>query len=156
MPSTKLVDGVYEAWVFPELLTKLKIVLGNEVAIVDKNLKTSIRIKPVAVIDRADLRRYNWTNTMNDLSSRFFIPYALYEQDFTKNSNFIDMFSYWNNVLDYHQLKLEGIDTYIATYKEIDNYFSRNLETYTSSNPTITTLQSYGEKRRSSASCCGH
>ena len=41
MPSTNLVDGVYEAWVFPELLTQLKIVLGNEFTIVNKDLKTN-------------------------------------------------------------------------------------------------------------------
>lgn len=148
MPSSKSVDGVYEAWVFPELLTKQKIVLGNELTIVSNDLKNSIRIKPVAVIDRADFADMYWTtNKMNDTSSRFFIPYALFDQDFTKNGNFKDMFSYWNHALDYHQLKLEGIDNYIATYKELETYF-RNLETFTSSNPTITTLQSYGEKEK--------
>ncbi|NOU69542.1 FtsX-like permease family protein [Paenibacillus sp. LMG 31461] len=148
MPSTKPVNGVYEAWVFSELLTKQKIVLGNELTIVDDGLKTTIRIKPVAVIDRADSTDLYWTNTMKDLNSRFFIPSALFEQDFTKSSNFMDQFSYWSVVLDYHQLKLEGIDTFIATQKEMDDYFSRNLETYTSSNTTVLTLQSYGEKEK--------
>ncbi|CAH1200345.1 hypothetical protein PAECIP111891_01692 [Paenibacillus allorhizoplanae] len=148
MPSTKPVNGVYEALVFPELLTKQKIVLGNELTIVDDDLKSTIRIKPVAVIDRADFTDLYWTNTMKDLNSRFFIPSVLFEQDFTKRSNFMDQFSYWDIVLDYHQLKLEGIDTFIATQKEIDDYFSRNLETYTSSNTTIITLQSYGEKEK--------
>lgn len=147
MPSTKLVNGVYEAWVFPELLTKQKIVLGNEVTVVDSEYQ-SIRIKPVAVIDRADFTDMYWMNTDKDLNSRFFIPTALFEQNFTKSNNFMDLFSYWNIVLDYHELKLEGIDTFIATYKEMDEYFSRSLETYTSSNTTVLTLQSYGEKEK--------
>ncbi|NQX59552.1 ABC transporter permease [Paenibacillus qinlingensis] len=147
MPSTKLVNGVYEAWVFSELLTKQKIVLGNEVTVVDSDYQ-NIRIKPVAVIDRADFTDMYWTNMDKDLNSRFFIPSALFEQEFTKSNNFIDLFSYWNILLDYHQLKLEGIDTFIATFKEMDEYFSRYLETYTSSNTTVLTLQSYGEKEK--------
>jgi putative ABC transport system permease protein len=148
MPSTQLVDGVYEAWVFPELLTRMKIVLGNELTIVNKDANTSIRIKPVAVIERTDLADIYWTNEMKDLESRFFISAALFEQDFTKNSNFMDMFSFWTIALDYHQLKLEGIETYIAAYKEMDAYFSQYLETFTSSNSTISTLQTYGEKEK--------
>ncbi|MGO4497951.1 FtsX-like permease family protein [Paenibacillus sp. 2RAB27] len=148
MPSTKLVNGVYEAWVFSELLTKQKIVLGNEVTIVDNDSKQSIRIKPVAVIDRADFTDIYWSNTLKDLDSRFFIPSTLFEQDFTKSNTFMDQFSQWSIVLDYHQLKLEGINTFIATQKEMDDYFSRNLETYTSSNTTVLTLQSYGEKEK--------
>lgn len=148
MPSTKLVNGVYETWVFPELLTKQKIVLGNELTVLDNDLKNTIRIKPVAVIDRADFTDMYWTNTDKDLDSRFFIPSGLFEQEFTNSSNFMDLFSYWNILLDYHQLKLEGIDTFIATFKELDDYFSRNLETYTSSNTTVLTLQSYGDKEK--------
>lgn len=148
MPSTKLVNGVYEAWVFSELLTKQKIVLGNEVTVVDNDLKQSIRIKPVAVIDRADFTDIYWSNTLKDLDSRFFIPSTLFEQDFTKSNTFMDQFSQWSIVLDYHQLKLEGINTFIAIQKEMDDYFSRNLETYTSSNTTVLTLQSYGEKEK--------
>ncbi|MGG1517925.1 FtsX-like permease family protein [Paenibacillus oryzisoli] len=148
MPSGKLENGVYEAWVFPELLTKLKIVLGDELTVADKDLNRSIRIKPVGVIDQADDADLYWLNTTSDLNARFFIPSSLFEQDFVKSGHFIDQHSDWNIALDYYQLKLEGIDTFIATYKEMVDYFSQRLETFTSSNATIGTLQSYGEKEK--------
>ncbi|OCT11631.1 hypothetical protein A8709_27530 [Paenibacillus pectinilyticus] len=148
MPAAKPVDGVYEAMVFPELLTKLKIVLGNEMTIVSKDLNRSIRIKPVAVIDRADYADLYWLNSTTDLNSRLFIPFDLFEQDFTKHGNFVDMFSYWTYLLDYHQLKLEGKETYMTTYSAIVSYFNANLESFTTSNPTITTMQTYTDKEK--------
>ncbi|MDR6552993.1 FtsX-like permease family protein [Paenibacillus qinlingensis] len=149
MPGAKLVDGVYEAWVFPELLTKLKIVLGNEVTVKSEEQNRNIRIKPVAVIDRADLADVYWTtNTMPDLSSRFFIPASLFEQELTKGSKFIDQLTYWNYALDYHQLKLEGLDTYITANAQMEEYAWNHLETYKSFNQTIVTLTTYDDKEK--------
>jgi putative ABC transport system permease protein len=149
MPSTEPVDGVYEAWVFPEMLTQLKMVLGNEFTIVNKDLNQNIRIKPVAVIDRADYADLYWTNNMNDVRTKFFIPFDLFEKDFTKNKNLNNnTFSYWNYVLDYHQLKLEGLEAYTSTQTRIDNYLNNHFSTYTAKNPSITTLKMYGEKEK--------
>lgn len=148
MPSKEPVDGVYEAWVFPELLTQLKIVLGNELTIVDKDLKKNIRIKPVAVIDRTDYADLYWTNNMSDLRTKFFIPFALFEKDFTKNKSFPNTFSYWDYILDYHQLKLEGLEAYTNTHERITSYLSSHFNTYTVKNPAITTLKLYGEKEK--------
>jgi putative ABC transport system permease protein len=148
MPSTERVNGVYEVWVFPELLTQLKIVLGNELTIVNKDLKQTIRIKPVAVIDRTDYADLYWTNNMNDLPTKFFIPYVLFEKDFTKNKSFNNTFCYWNYILDYHQLKMEELETYINTHARIDSYLSNHFNTYTVKNPAINTLKLYGEKEK--------
>lgn len=148
MPSAEPVDGVYEAWVFPELLTQLKIVLGNELTIVNKDLKQNIRIKPVAVIDRTDFADLYWTNNMSDSRTKFFIPFALFEKDFKKNKSFPNTFSYWNYILDYHQLKLEGLEAYTSTHEKITSYLSSHFNTNTVKNPAINTLKMYGEKEK--------
>ncbi|UKS24412.1 ABC transporter permease [Paenibacillus sp. HWE-109] len=147
-PASEPVNGVYEAWVFPELLTQLKIVLGNEFTIVNKDLKQTIRIKPVAVIDRSDYADLYWTNHLNDLRTKFFIPYSLFEKDFITTPTFKNLFTYWNYVLDYHQLKLEGLDTYIQTNERIENVLNSHFSSYTLKNPAIATLKLYGEKEK--------
>ncbi|OPH46870.1 hypothetical protein BC351_13115 [Paenibacillus ferrarius] len=147
-PASEPVNGVYEAWVFPELLTQFKIVLGSEFTIASKDLKQPIRIKPVAVIDRSDYADLYWTNNMNDLRSKLFIPYPLFEKDFIANNTFKNLFSYMTIVLDYHQLKLEGIGTYTQANERLDTFLSNNFNTYTLKNPAIATLKLYGEKEK--------
>ncbi|TXK80061.1 ABC transporter permease [Paenibacillus sp. N3.4] len=145
VPAAEPVNGVYEAYVFPELLGNLKLVLGNEFTIVNKDPQKSIRIKPVAVIDRKDLGDLYWNNNANDLRSKFFIPFDLFEKDFTKSSG---MFSYWNFILDYHQIKLEGLPSFTNTNTQIDQYLASHFETYTLKNAAMTTLKLYDEKEK--------
>ena len=57
-------------------------------------------------------------------------------------------FSYWNYVLDYHQLKLEGLEPTSATQTRIDNYLNNRFSTYKAKNPSIATLKLYGEKEK--------
>ncbi|MGQ7889658.1 FtsX-like permease family protein [Paenibacillus sp. WC2504] len=148
MPSAEPVNGVYEAWVFPELLTEMKIVLGNELTIQDEDLKQSIRIKPVAVIDRSDYADPYWTNNTYDLRSRFFIPFGLFEKEITNNKAFTSLYSFWNFVLDYHQLKLEGLGAYTAAHAQMEGYLSSRFNSYKAENPSLPTLKVYGEKEK--------
>lgn len=148
MPSAEPVNGVYEAWVFPELLTEMKIVLGNELTIQDEDLKHNIRIKPVGVIDRSDYADPYWTNNMYDLRSRFFIPFGLFEKEITNNKEFTSLYCFWNYILDYHQLKLEGLGAYTAAHAQMEGYLSSRFNSYKSENPALPTLQVYGDKEK--------
>ena len=84
---------------------------------------------------------------MGDLRSRFFIPFGLFEKEITNNKEFTSLYCFWNYILDYHQLKLEGLGAYTAAHAQMEGYLSNRFNSYKSENPSLPTLKVYGRQR---------
>ncbi|MBD0382706.1 ABC transporter permease [Paenibacillus sedimenti] len=148
LPATEPMNGIYEALVFPELLTHLKLVLGNELTIIDKNVSEPIRIKPVGVIDLKDYNDLYWGDGTNDSRSKFLIPFSLFEKDFTKGNKVEVMFSFWNYAMDYHQLKLEGLQDYTDAYDRMESYLSNHFMNSAVKNTAVSVFKTYYDKEK--------
>ncbi|MCD1261698.1 ABC transporter permease [Paenibacillus athensensis] len=148
MPAKEPVDGVYETLVAPELLGNLKLVIGNEFTINDKSLPQPVRIKPVGVFERKDNADLYWPSGYKNFRSTFFVPYELFEKDFTVGKKLKVLFGYWYYAFDYHAMKLESIDDFTGGSARIDNYLSTHFKTYTITNPALKTFKTYFDKEK--------
>jgi putative ABC transport system permease protein len=151
MPAKQQVNGVYEAMVTEQVLTELKLVLGNEFTIEDKALKEPVRIKPVAVIDRKDYSDVYWYNPISIYKSSFLIDYDLFEQDIVKGNKLNTASNTWFYALDYSQMKLETIPVFTATAGAIKDYIENNIGSNWSNPvdaPALQTLAAYYDKEK--------
>ncbi|MBE1441976.1 ABC transporter permease [Paenibacillus sp. OAS669] len=143
MPAQAPVDGIYEALVVEEALTELGMVLNTVFVIQDEATKETIRIKPVGVWDRSDYTDVFWYNIPSSYKNSFLIDYALFEKDFTQGGKLHVQSGYWYWALDYKEMTLHTVDTFIATHLSIDKHMDEHYETHNYNAPALKTLGTY-------------
>jgi putative ABC transport system permease protein len=151
MPAKQPVAGVYEAMVTEQVLTKLKLVLGNTFTVVDDKLKSFVRIKPVAVIDRKDYSDVYWYYPDSEYSTSFIIDYDLFERDFTLGHKLDVASNTWYYALDYSQMKLDKITSFTETIANIEAYMQGHFPSQfndAAESPALKTLALYYEKEK--------
>ncbi|WP_127580037.1 ABC transporter permease [Paenibacillus koleovorans] len=121
-PSGQPVNGVYEVAVTEEVLGNLRLVLGNEFTVEDKEVKTPIRFKPVGVIDRSDYNDVYWSSNLTGYDATFFMDYDLFEREITTTGKMNIIYSTWYKALDYSQLKLERLTQFTNTVAGLEAY----------------------------------
>ncbi|HEY0828922.1 MAG TPA: FtsX-like permease family protein [Bacilli bacterium] len=149
LPAKNKVDGVYEALVVEEALNKLKMVLGNEFVLKDESTHIELTIKPVGVIDKKTYDSVYWSAAnLNTYQSTFFINYELFESDFTTSNVLPVLFSRWYYALDYSNMGLDNIQSYIDTHTKIRTMLSNRFTNYSIKSNALTTLGEYAEREK--------
>ncbi|OXM87959.1 ABC transporter permease [Paenibacillus rigui] len=143
MPAKEAVNGIYEALVIPEALTELGMVLDTVFVIQDDTRKDPVLIKPVGVFDRKDYSDLFWYNIPSSYKNSFVIDFALFEKDFTTGDKLNVQSSYWYFALDYTQMTLLTIGSFISTHFMIDKHLDDRYENHNYNAPALQTLGAY-------------
>jgi putative ABC transport system permease protein len=150
-PSEKQVNGVYEVMVTDNLLTKFKMVLGNEFMATNsgnENAKISIHVKIVGVIAPKDPQELYWNKKLDNYMDAFIMNEKLFEQEFVKNSKLPLFFGNWFYALDYNKLKLNQVSTFLETYDNVNVYLNKYYTMYSKNVPAVEIIHTYHEKEK--------
>lgn len=148
-PAKGKVDGVYEALVVEDALNKLKMVLGNEFVLKDETTQVELNIKPVGVIDKKAHDSLYWSAAqLNTYQSTFFINYELFESDFSTSKVLPIIYSRWYYALDYSNMGLDNIQSYMNTHTQIQTMLSNRFTNYAIKANALKTLDQYAEREK--------
>jgi putative ABC transport system permease protein len=152
LPSEKTVNGVYEVLVTDNLLTKLKMVLGNEfiatMTTIATKKSTSIHVRLVGVIAPKDPQEVYWNIKLDNYLDSFFINENLFEQDFVINGMLPVSFGRWFYALNYNELKLDQVSTFLQTFDNVNLYFNKYYTMYLKNVPAVEIIHTYHEKEK--------
>lgn len=148
LPANETVDGTYEALVPEGALSELHMVLGNEF-IIESESEDPIIIKPVGVVDKKSHDDLYWyTGNINNYRGTFFIPFDLFEEDFTKDGKLSVVSSYWYTVLDYKGMNISHIADFFSAHNRIESKLNQSFHDYGVNAPVLNTLAEYYAKEK--------
>ncbi len=111
------VDGVYEAVIVQKAIFDLKLAVGAEYVMTERNTENQVRVRVVGVIDKLDDTDLYWNNNnVSRYARTLLIPFDTFERDFTSGASIQVRSLYYNIVLDYSQMKLENVEDYLITH----------------------------------------
>jgi putative ABC transport system permease protein len=145
MPSSEPVNGVYEVLVVEGALNKLDMVLGNEFVLTEEGAP-EVHVMPVGVIDKLDYTDVYWYNTMEQYRTSFFVPFQLFERDFTYGHKLKLTYSYWHLAFDYSKTKLDTVDRFAQADDMVERMFASRFESVIRQAPALQIYEGYSEK----------
>ncbi|MBO9600689.1 MAG: FtsX-like permease family protein [Cohnella sp.] len=146
MPAERT-DGVFEALVTQTFLLKAKRDLGEELVAESAN-EGKFRIVPVGIMvtdPAAD--PYLPFMTQEDADG-FLVPFNQFEKEFTKGGKARVAEMEWRYALNYEQLSVDAIETFIQADKDVRRYFKGRLGASEFSVPSNETVLSYLGKQK--------
>lgn len=149
MPSSEPVDGFYEVLVVPGALDQLKLVLGNEFEMkVTEGEETSpVKVRPVGIIEKKSQEDLFWyTSNINSYNTSFFIPFELFEREFTEGHKLGLRATYWYVPFDYSKLTLTAKDNMLSAWGRMGGYLRSNFADYDTHIPSLQTVLTYEER----------
>ncbi len=146
LPAKEPVDGVYEALVVPEALTQFKMVLGSVFTIRDDNVKETIRVKPVGVIEPNDYSDLYWYNHPGSYKNSFLLDFDLFNKEFVQGGKLPVKSGYWYFALDYSKMTLSSISGFLGADRMIGKYMNEKFDGTGSNVPALNTLGVYFQK----------
>lgn len=147
LPASERVDDFYEVAVFDRDLTRLKVLVGDELQIEDEKYDRSIKVRIVGVIDRLDNQDLYWHTSPNQTTPLFYMPYTLFTQDFLEAGRLPVYQSQWYGALDYSKMDLGAADRALTAYAQMQQEWKNSGFYYTSNrSPMISVLSEYGAK----------
>ena len=149
LPSKEAKNGVYEVLVTNGLLTKMNLVLGNELIVDGKDAKQKIVVKLVGVFAKKDNASLYWHGkNLNMFDDAFVIDYDLFKKDFLTSKAAKMQLAYWFIEMDYTKFDLQKVSQYLNTYSWVKNRFSGNFSFGTVEGNATTTLVHYGDREK--------
>ncbi|QHT60150.1 ABC transporter permease [Paenibacillus lycopersici] len=147
LPDPKRSDGVYEVLVTPKFIIDLKRDLGKELVYTDKDTGDKIRIIPVGIIESKQANAYDQINVEANNNS-FYIPFDQFNHDFVDNPGKLNLSVLsWQYSLDYSQMNIDRIDTYVSQFDAMTKYFNTRLGIGNVEMPAKTPIATYTEKK---------
>ncbi|WP_438434803.1 FtsX-like permease family protein [Gorillibacterium sp. sgz500922] len=138
-------DDVLEALVTQDFLFKVKRQLGAELT-VEVPDQGSLRVMPVGVMATdPDADPYLSYRT-EDNSDGLLIPFGQFEREFTQGGKARVASLEWRLALDYRQLKVGSIDSFIQADRGLRSYFLGKIGSSEVNIPAIKTIQSFQGK----------
>jgi putative ABC transport system permease protein len=111
------VNGVYEAVIVQKAIFDLKLAVGAEYVLTERNTEKQVNVKIVGVIDKKDDADIYWNNNnITRYSRTMLIPFDVFERDFSSGISAQIRSLYYNIVLDYDKMKLDNVQDYSITY----------------------------------------
>ncbi|MFC5651510.1 ABC transporter permease [Paenibacillus solisilvae] len=147
MPDQKRSDGVYEALVTQKYLIDLKRDLGQEFIYTNKDNGKKIRILLVGLIETKENNGYDQFN-VEYYNSSFYIPYDQFQHDFVQNESILKLsVLMWQYSLNYQQINIDSIESFLAQNAAINNYFNMRLGIASVEMPAKTSIATFIEKK---------
>lgn len=126
-PDSKRSDGVYEVLVTQKFIIDLKRDLNQEFIYTNKDTGKQLRILPVGLIETKADNGYDQYN-VEYYNSSFYIPYERFEHDFVQNESILKLsVLMWQYSLNYEQINIDSIESFLAQNTAINNYFNMRL-----------------------------
>lgn len=141
------VDGVYEVLVVQKSLLDLKLAVGAEYSLSESSDEKKATVRIVGVIDKKDDADLYWNNaSIRKFDHTMFIPYDIFERDFT-GSSIESVYSLTYNILfDYTQIKLSNVNSYLETSNKVKNTLGSMSFYYKFSATGLATIDQYDER----------
>ncbi|NBD26051.1 ABC transporter permease [Paenibacillus glycinis] len=147
LPDPNRGDGVYEAVVTQKFIIDLKRDLGSELVYTNKDTGNTIRIVPVGIVESNSANAYDQFSVESNNSS-FYIPFEQFNHDFVDNQGPLNLsLLTWQYSLDYSQMNIDRIDTYLSQFNAMNNYFNTRIGIGNADMPAKTPIATYTEKK---------
>lgn len=150
MPNPEPVNGFYEVLVVPGALDQLNLVLGNEFQIKsDEDEEAPIKVIPVGVIEKKSQDDLFWyTSNINSYNTSFFIPFELFEREFTHEQKLGLRATYWYVPFDYTKLGLLEKDNMLSAWGRMAGHLNANYSEYDTHIPSLQTVLQYEDREQ--------
>lgn len=149
LPSKEVVDGIYEALVTEAAMDYYDMVLGYELKVNIRNFTSDIIIRPVGIFRPAEGHDlYFNKNRMAAFESRFFIDSELFDKAFIQERKAPVRSSYWQFSLDYSNMNLSDVVSFVNTGRNHEIFLSSNFDTYVNNAPMLKVLDPYLEREK--------
>ncbi|MBP3967090.1 ABC transporter permease [Paenibacillus lignilyticus] len=147
MPDANRSDGVYEALVTQKFIIDLKRDLDHEFVYTNKDTGQQLRIIPVGIVESKQDNVYDQFN-VESYNTSFYIPFKQFNHDFIENQGLlkISVLS-WQYSLNYEQMNIDRIDTYLGQYTAMNNYFNMRLGISSVDMPAKNPIATYTVKK---------
>lgn len=146
-PDPNRMDGVYETAVTQKFLIDMKRDLNHEFVYTNKDTGKQLRMLPVGLIESNPENPYDQFK-VESFNSSFFIPSARFEQDFVQNMGILRLSSIvWQYSLNYEELKIDDIESFIANSNALSGYFNMRLGIASVDVPAKSPIEKYIEKK---------
>jgi putative ABC transport system permease protein len=146
-PNPNRSDGVYEAVVTQKFLIDLKRDLGHEFIYTNKESGKQLKIVPVGLVESKTDNAYDQFS-VEQYNSSFYIPFERFEKDFVGPSGILRLAGIvWQYSLNYEQLKIDDIPSFIDQSLRLDNYFNMRLGISSVDIPAEESISSYIVKK---------
>ncbi len=127
MPAERS-DGVFEALVTQKFLLAAKRDLGEElIAQSPQDEQIRFRVVPVGIVDTDPNADRYLPFLADEISDGFLIPYEQFEREFTQGGKLPISGLEWRYALNFEQLKVENVEQFIQTDRDIKRYFRGRL-----------------------------
>ncbi|RAP75524.1 ABC transporter permease [Paenibacillus montanisoli] len=147
LPDPNRNDGIYEALVTQKYIIDLKRDLDHVFVYTKKDTGEQLRIMPVGIVESKQDNAYDQFN-VESYNSSFYIPYKKFNQDFIENESLLKISVLaWQYSLNYEQMNIDHIDTYLSQYKAMNNYFNMRLGIASVDMPAKNPIATYTEKK---------
>ncbi|MCI3919548.1 ABC transporter permease [Paenibacillus sp. TRM 82003] len=127
-PAAAPVDGVYEALVTDNTLTKFGMVLGAELVSNDSQISEPIRIVPVGVIAEADLNDPYWDySRLSGLGTAMIVDEALFATEVLAAARAPIGVAKWEATFDYNAFTLDAAIRFASIVDGTKQYYDERL-----------------------------
>ncbi|WP_027088015.1 ABC transporter permease [Cohnella panacarvi] len=141
-------DGVFEALVTQSFLLKAKRDLGEEL-VAESAGEGTFRIVPVGIMGTDSAADPYLPFLTQEDSDGFLVPFDQFEREFTIGGKARVAEMEWRYALNYEQLSVDAIETFIQADKDVRRYYKGRLgsaEFSVPSNATVLSFQGKQEK----------
>jgi len=124
LPTSEVVNGVYEALVTDSTLVQLKIVLGHELIVDTTPAAEPIRIKVVGVIAEQDLNEIYWNHSnLTRYNAAFFLNEQVFKQQIVDKGIVPIQSLTWFGAVDYHLFNSKQAAHFASIKQEMETYY---------------------------------
>lgn len=149
LPAEGPVDGVYEVLVTERGLSHYKTVLDKVFVIEDKKVASTIKLKPVGLIEKKeDDDPYFRFGNLSDMNSAFMMPYAVGEQMLLREAQLPLSSAGWFVVMDYTKMELRTVEPFVSAHDSMKEALLRSFPLYqtTAETKALKTISVYEER----------
>ncbi|WP_219836039.1 ABC transporter permease [Paenibacillus sp. R14(2021)] len=147
LPDPNRSDGVYEALVTQKFIIDLKRDIGHEFIYTNKDTGKQLRIIPVGIVETKQANDYDQFY-VESYNSSFYIPFKQFNHDFVDNPGPLKLsVLIWQYSLNYEQMNIDRIDSYMSQYATMNNYFNTRIGIGSVDMPAKTPIATYTEKK---------
>ncbi|MBH5317401.1 FtsX-like permease family protein [Paenibacillus sp. GSMTC-2017] len=131
MPAAEPVDNVYEVLVTQSALNHFKTVLDTVFIVEDNDVFTTIKLKPVGIIEKAadDDPFFRYGN-LADLNKSFILPFETAKKHMLKEEKIPIAGAGWFIVLDYSKIEFRHIVPFVDNFESIQSFLRGKFSRY--------------------------
>lgn len=149
LPAKEAVDGIYEVIVTEAAMDHFEMVLGYELLVNIRNFSSDIVVKPVGIFRPAEGHDlYFNKNRMSAFETRLFIDSDIFDKVFIHERKVPIRSSYWQFSLDYSNMSLSDVVSFVNTGRNHQIFTSERFESYVHNAPMLKVLDPYLEREK--------